>query len=512
MRTFCRVTIGVLVLLSTVAKAQLFVDSGPDGAVYLRNAAGGSLGSAEFDGSNVALYVDGDITVAGTLDNQATEVMWAGNFTNNGTFTTTGDEVLRGENAQTLAGNFTGTNDFHNLILDKTAAPLVTLANNVEVAPSGTLRFVRGGIVETGTNYLLIKNTSANSLVGAGLNGSLNKFVLGELRRNVVAGSTYLLPVGGTYVDMGGGDGVQYASVRPTAGSGVISAIFLDGNGAGNEEDIIICPGGDKGEQTTEYRINNGAWSITNPGGGVTNFDLTLEPTDFTDLGYVDYTILGDGVATGRDLCDNEITLPPITHTGLTSFALFEVAASSNNVLVPIELLSFHARATQMNTVVLDWRTATETNNDFFTVERALDGRSWEPVSTIAGAGQSVVVQCYRATDADPYPGISYYRLKQTDFDGGYSHSRIRSVTVGLPTASTLRIYPNPSQDRLTIEGEPDELATLEIHDALGKEQTHRARVINAEKKKLVLDLSGLNAGVYFLKTKNGVHKLIKRR
>ena len=512
MRAFCQAAIGALILLSTVSEAQLFVDSGPDGAVYLRNAAGGTLGTPETDGSNVALYVNGDITVAGTLDNQATEVAWAGNLTNNGTFTTTGDEVLRGGNAQTLAGNLTGTNDFHHLILDKTATPLVTLANNVEVAPSGTLRFVRGGIVATGTNYLLIKNTSANSLLGAGLNGSLNKFVLGELRRNVVAGSTYRLPVGGTYVDMGGGDGVQYASVRPNVGSGIISAIFLDGNGAGSQEDIIICPGGDKGEQTTEFKINNGAWNITNPGGGVANFDLTLEPTDFTDAGYVDYTILSNGVATGRDPCDNEITLPPITHTGLTTFALFEVAASNNNALVPIELLSFHASATRMNTVVLDWQTATETDNDFFTVERALDGRSWEPVSTIDGAGQSVATLRYRATDAYPHPGISYYRLRQTDFDGGYSHSRIRSVSVGLPIASTLRIYPNPSQGRLTIEGEPDELAALEIHDALGKEQTHRARVINAEKKKLVLDLSGLNAGVYFLKTKNAVHKLVKQR
>ena len=504
------VWISLLMLLSTVAKAQLFIDNGPNGAVYLRNAAGGSLGTPETNGSNVALFIDGDITVEGTLDNQATEVTWAGNFTNHGTFTTTGDEVPRGGNSQTLAGNFTGTNDFHNLILDKTAATLVNLDDNVDIAPSGMLRF-RGGIVATGTNYLLIKNSSPSSLLGAGLNGSLDRFVLGELRRSVVAGSTYRLPVGSTYVDAGGGDGVQYASVRPNAGSGIISAIFEDGNGGGIQEDIIICPGGFKGEQTTEYRLDNGAWNITNPGGGVTNFDLTLEPTDFTDVSYVDYTILNDGVATGRDPCDNEETLPPITHTGLTSFARFEVAASSNSFLVPIELLSFHARVTRANTVVLDWQTATETDNDFFTVERAADGLSWEPVSTIDGAGQSVATLRYRTTDAHPHPGTSYYRLRQTDFDGRYSHSRIRSVVVGPPVATVLRIYPNPSQDRVTVEGEADELSGLAIHDALGKDQTHRARVIKKEKKKIVLDLSGLNPGVYLLKTKTAAHKLVKQ-
>ena len=67
--------------------------------------------------------------------------------------------------------------------------------------------------------------------------------------------------------------------------------------------------------------------------------------------------------------------------------------------------------------------TATEVNNDFFTVERTLDGITYEEILQMPGAGNSFSPITYIAYDNEPLPGTSYYRLKQTDYDGSYEYS-----------------------------------------------------------------------------------------
>jgi hypothetical protein len=85
---------------------------------------------------------------------------------------------------------------------------------------------------------------------------------------------------------------------------------------------------------------------------------------------------------------------------------------------LPIELVSFEAKPTIYNTVDLTWVTASELNNDFFTIERSIDGLNWEIVDTLSGAGTTNQENNYKLTDKRPHFGLSYYRLKQTDFDG----------------------------------------------------------------------------------------------
>jgi hypothetical protein len=91
-----------------------------------------------------------------------------------------------------------------------------------------------------------------------------------------------------------------------------------------------------------------------------------------------------------------------------------------NNPL-PIELLNFSAKSID-NAVQLTWATAAEINNDFFTIERSSDGNNWEIISYVYGAGNSNYVIDYEYTDEMPLEGISYYRLKQTDFDGQFEY------------------------------------------------------------------------------------------
>lgn len=92
------------------------------------------------------------------------------------------------------------------------------------------------------------------------------------------------------------------------------------------------------------------------------------------------------------------------------------LCASTASTL-PIELLSFDATVKE-NGVLLSWTTATEINNDFFTLERSSDGKLFEPIAQVSGAGNSEIELGYHYIDYPDYFGNVYYRLVQTDFDG----------------------------------------------------------------------------------------------
>ena len=128
----------------------------------------------------------------------------------------------------------------------------------------------------------------------------------------------------------------------------------------------------------------------------------------------------------------------------------------SFNVLgepLPIELLSFEAKyMSETYKVRLKWVTATEINNDLFTIERSQDGINWQTVSDIDGAGNSSKPIAYSAIDSSPYSGISYYRLKQTDFNGKTSYSQI--VSIKSDNIGNILIFPNPTlSSTITIKG-----------------------------------------------------------
>ncbi len=110
---------------------------------------------------------------------------------------------------------------------------------------------------------------------------------------------------------------------------------------------------------------------------------------------------------------------------------------------LPIELLYFDAQLSN-GQVKLNWATASETNNNFYTIERSHDGHNFEPIQSMAGAGNSQHTLSYETLDENPLPGMSYYRLRQTDFDGKTSLSNIAPVK-NISNKDIFMIVPNPS-------------------------------------------------------------------
>jgi hypothetical protein len=500
----------ILCSLSITSYSQLFIDDGVDGSLYITDASGGTLTTHETLFSNIALYVDSSITIEGTFVNNSAEVQLTGDFSNTGTFTTTGDEVFVGGSAQTIAGTFTGTNDFYNLIVNKTASTIATITSNTEINSTGILAF-EGGVISTGNNYVYVKNTLTSSIAGAGANGTLDKFIEGELRRNMTTGNTYDFPVGGTHIDAGGGDGIQYALIKPNIGNGVTSVLFNDSTGIGTLNSIDVCSSGSGDFIDIKYRIRNGSWNITNPGGGISNYNVTLNPTDYTDNGYVDYTIIKDGLPTGKDPCDGVATTIPITHDSLTSFSLFEIVASTSITPLPIELIGFNAKVIEDDKVQLDWQTASEINNDFFTIERSKNGQDWQEIALVYGAGNSSVLLNYSTIDNAPFNGISYYKLKQTDFDGKFEYSKLRRVNIQQSVNMQIEIHPNPATNQIIIKGSSNELEEIVLYNTLGQNVTSLTNKDINNENQLVIDISKLNTGIYYVKTKTTANKAYKQ-
>lgn len=137
---------------------------------------------------------------------------------------------------------------------------------------------------------------------------------------------------------------------------------------------------------------------------------------------------------------------------------------------LPVELLFFNARSDQ-DQVILNWSTATELNNYFFTLEKSNNGKDFENLDELAGSGTTKIQADYSFTDPSPYLGMSYYRLSQTDYDGTTEVFPV--ISVFFDGTMSFRIGPNPVIDswvNLRTSGKADnELLQLNIIDSQGR-------------------------------------------
>jgi hypothetical protein len=181
---------------------------------------------------------------------------------------------------------------------------------------------------------------------------------------------------------------------------------------------------------------------------------------------------------------------------------------------LPVSILSFSARAAEKR-VVLNWETATETNNDYFTVERSVDGESFEEVNRVTGAGTSNTTIAYTTLDEDPYSGVSYYRLKQTDFDGKYDYTN--KIAVLLEEGGMIQLFPNPTtgEIQLLINNTIRAPLSVVISNTLGQIVFTTTENSLSKMYSKHIDLSTYAKGIYSIKVVHGnkeqVEKIIVR-
>jgi hypothetical protein len=137
--------------------------------------------------------------------------------------------------------------------------------------------------------------------------------------------------------------------------------------------------------------------------------------------------------------------------------------------VLPITLHEFTASVQSKKTVLLQWTTDLETNNDHFDIERSMDGNHFSTIGTIKGKGNSSTRTRYTWVDSLPAPGVNEYRLRQVDLDGKYSYSPITQVTINARGQTTISAYPNPVTNYLTINSPAGEqIVSVNIYNAIG--------------------------------------------
>lgn len=172
----------------------------------------------------------------------------------------------------------------------------------------------------------------------------------------------------------------------------------------------------------------------------------------------------------------------------------YRVPSNQPQVPLPVELLAFTAQR-HGKQVDLNWATASEKNSRSFDVERSADGQQFKAILSKAGQGTTSSRTNYAATDHQPLPGLSYYRLKQIDLDGTAAYSPV--VSVQSDGAVEIGIYPNPTAGKLTISL-PEALAAsaprVRISDLMGRVVKELSLPATGE-----VDLSALPAGTYLV-------------
>jgi len=167
---------------------------------------------------------------------------------------------------------------------------------------------------------------------------------------------------------------------------------------------------------------------------------------------------------------------------------------------LPITLVDFTAAALGSQ-VRLSWQTTSEINNDHFEVERSADARTFNWLLSVAGLGDSQLLQDYQAIDAAPLPGVNYYRLKQVDKDGRSQWSGIVSVNMNRAAgAPSVRLYPNPVSQVLyiTITSTQELNSALHIYNAAGTRVISRSEPLIKGQNDLSVNVNTLAPGVYF--------------
>ena len=120
---------------------------------------------------------------------------------------------------------------------------------------------------------------------------------------------------------------------------------------------------------------------------------------------------------------------------------------------------------------MVNWTTFTETNNDYFEIERSTNGSTYEAIGTIDGHGTSVMAHHYIFRDKDPLIGIAYYRLKQFDNNGDFHYTDWVAVRCNGETVSSV-LYPNPSIGSnafISVSGAKGEKVKVQVFSIDGK-------------------------------------------
>ncbi len=256
---------------------------------------------------------------------------------------------------------------------------------------------------------------------------------------------------------------------------------------------------GEAGNQASSGIVDR-TWMISESVPGGSNVQITFQWNGNNELTgfnrnnataiHFDGSWIDVGSGSAVNLAGNNYSL---TATGVNSFSPFAIESAGS--ALPIILDYFKAKYDEGGKVVLKWKSTKEIDNDFYSVERSFDGMQWQLLATIDGAGNSDTPIPYSYLDIAPHLGTNYYRLKQTDYDGGYEY--FKPVVVHVADARWVLVYPNPARNLLRVNRTTS--GDFQIFAMDGRNVSSLVPW-EASGQSLLLDISGLIPGHYYIR------------
>ncbi len=293
---------------------------------------------------------------------------------------------------------------------------------------------------------------------------------------------------------------------------------FFDAGDAGGEAEAIAQNEYVEFPVTAQAGYKVTATSVT--------FTSRHSPTGVKDFAIYDGNSvnLGSGTQPTQDACESftiditDVVINPGTTVNFRFYGWSATNAGGNwriaqvsidgTAALPIELMSFQAQVSDFG-ALLSFSTATEINNDYFSIERSTNGRDFVEIGQLQGSGTSYSPQSYRFSDERPEKGRNYYRLKQVDFDGKFTYSNIIQVTFG--RASQMTLAPMPATETLVLQLEKAlrEDGFYQIFDLNGRLLI--SGQMPAETKEQSIQINDLAEGAYLLRLAVGQEVLTEQ-
>lgn len=475
-----------------------------DRCTVSNNAAGGvssANGGGVFllcDGNTVASFNQTDI-IGNTASNNGGGV----SFDQDGrdvsaTFT---DCIIRNNTATN--GNGGGVD---NRAVDDFTFSQCTIADNNAGDDGGGVNINEGSVTSTLTNCTIHSNIAGNDgggIFSAGINSSGDVRNLDIINCTIMNNSTAVK--GGGVVFRGGFFNVLNV---------VNTIIFNNSNELESSvnDDIFVTraiSGANRTNQTTSLvgncnsdNDNCPTFSFTN-GANISTTASQCDRHDFFDIVGSDAENNGTSINPG---------VPATDICGIEVFGNKEIG-SFEAIVLPVELISFEGHAAKQGNK-LYWRTASEESNRGFEIERSSNGHTWKLIGFVTGSGTTNETKHYSFWDESPMNGISYYRLKQIDFDGSFAFSDVLAIRGNSDENDVVAVYPSiVFSDNINIEfyAPQEQEIIIEIVDLTGRRISNYAFKTLKGRQKRQLDISTLNKGAYYLRmSANNSHQAIK--